>query len=360
MKIIYTENQKGAVTILVAVVLVGLIGIAAFAIDIGYGLVVKSELQNVADTGSLAGTRELALAYQKSGTYWGETSASTVSSQVLSKVNTMAQKNEAGGMPIAIGTSDIVLGKYNSSTGEVVAAATGALAVKVTARRDGTTNPVIATTLARVLGINSMEIAAHSAASLSAMKSVPAGNNMGIPIGIAKAWFTARNSPCGTDRAWGTDGHAIRLYPAGTQQGETIDTSKSCAGWHTYNDYPATDNKVNALIKSGANPKSTVGDIYNFTNGTLANVVTSFLDTFNKNAVNGVWKTIVPVFEASTCVNPNGPFKIVGYATATVYQVKTGGTKWIDAQVSCNVVDLGEGGNDVDFGTLVGMPGMVQ
>ena len=48
------NNEKGAVAVIVALLLVVLLGIAAFAIDIGYGRVVRNQLQNAADAAALA------------------------------------------------------------------------------------------------------------------------------------------------------------------------------------------------------------------------------------------------------------------------------------------------------------------
>src|SRR5690242_15254415 len=58
------RGERGVVAILMAMALVGLIGAASLAIDIGSALVTKAELQNVADASSLAATRELALIYK--------------------------------------------------------------------------------------------------------------------------------------------------------------------------------------------------------------------------------------------------------------------------------------------------------
>jgi Flp pilus assembly protein TadG len=61
-------NQKGAVLVLVAVLLIVFVGMAAMALDVGHLYLVRNELQNAADSGALAGARELYL----------DTNASTV------------------------------------------------------------------------------------------------------------------------------------------------------------------------------------------------------------------------------------------------------------------------------------------
>lgn len=54
-------NQRGAVLVMVAILMIVFIGIAALALDIGHLYVVRNELQNAADAGALAGARELYL-----------------------------------------------------------------------------------------------------------------------------------------------------------------------------------------------------------------------------------------------------------------------------------------------------------
>jgi type II secretory pathway pseudopilin PulG len=48
------DNEKGAVTILVAILLPVLLGVTAFAIDFGYTRIVRNQLQNAADAAALA------------------------------------------------------------------------------------------------------------------------------------------------------------------------------------------------------------------------------------------------------------------------------------------------------------------
>ena len=59
-------NQKGAVIVMVAILMVVLIGCAALAVDVGYLYVARTELQRAADAGALAGAQ--GLCRQKRGT----------------------------------------------------------------------------------------------------------------------------------------------------------------------------------------------------------------------------------------------------------------------------------------------------
>ena len=49
-------KEAGQVIPMAAVMMVGLLGVAALAVDLGYLYVVRNELQNVSDAGALAGS----------------------------------------------------------------------------------------------------------------------------------------------------------------------------------------------------------------------------------------------------------------------------------------------------------------
>jgi len=56
-----TRNDRGAVVVIVAALLMVFFGFVAMALDVGYLYVVRNELQNAADAGALAGARDLYL-----------------------------------------------------------------------------------------------------------------------------------------------------------------------------------------------------------------------------------------------------------------------------------------------------------
>jgi Flp pilus assembly protein TadG len=58
------KDQSGATAILFAITLPVLIGFVALAVDVGYVMTTRNELQNVADGSALAATRQLGSIYQ--------------------------------------------------------------------------------------------------------------------------------------------------------------------------------------------------------------------------------------------------------------------------------------------------------
>jgi len=58
------NDTRGAVAVLVAIVMVVLLSFGALALDISNAMIARNELQNVADASALAGARQLGVIYQ--------------------------------------------------------------------------------------------------------------------------------------------------------------------------------------------------------------------------------------------------------------------------------------------------------
>lgn len=99
-------DQSGTVAVIMAVVLVGLCGFMALAVDIGHMTVVKAELQKAADAGALSGAVNLTpytSVYPHLTPNWlnGQTAAATI-------VNDF--ENKADNIKFSIASSDVLSG----------------------------------------------------------------------------------------------------------------------------------------------------------------------------------------------------------------------------------------------------------
>ena len=74
-------RRRGAILPLFALMLVGLVGFLALAIDIGIVAVAETQCQNAADNAALAGTRAL------NGTSSGNAAAATSTAQAAAAIN---------------------------------------------------------------------------------------------------------------------------------------------------------------------------------------------------------------------------------------------------------------------------------
>jgi hypothetical protein len=214
-------------------------------------------------------------------------------------------------------------------------------------------NGTVPTVFGRVLGINELSISSASAAALSALGSLNAGKGE-IPIAISQHWFD--------DGSCASGDNSIKFYPTGSDEG--------CAGWHTFDQYPATAARLKPILNgledgTYTSPETVAGETYyNFIGGTVAARYADMKKLYDaKKDGSGNWTVNVPVYESDDCTNPNGAIKIIGFARATIYQVTTPPDLSIYANVECGIFDageLGDGDGPNDYGTLVGTPGMIQ
>lgn len=410
--------QKGAVAVSVAVLMVAMVGFAAMAIDVGYLMATRNELQNVADAAALAAARQLGANYQTMLTadeqqnYNCSTSGTFPCSQIIQVAKDAGADNRAGQINITIGDSDVEIGYWNPSGSPQFTTGTSMpTAVRVTARRDGVLNNPITTFLAGVVGVDELAVIADATASLTPQGEVNEGD-LELPVGISKAWFDL--NLCG---------QPIRFSPANSPD--------SCAGWTSweYNSNDATLRNIldrdNPLLSPGLES----GDPINFIGGSLSNptfdalkelfqdrgydvkmlngewvpvtdasgeTITGALDhsTYPEtdpiceklhgdtdafySCSDGIhttpllypdgtpqnrhhWETKVVVYESNTCENPNQSYGIAGFAKVTVTEVVDAPEKSIVGTVTCGLVDIettrGGGGS---YGTFGSVPQLVE
>src|ERR1700675_734971 len=111
---------EGVILPLAALLLVVVLGMAAFSIDIGYMIFVESELQNAADASALAGAAALMDPYVQYS-YPNQTSSAkaTILAGAISSATSEAQRlaalNKAGNVSsLTANSSDVVCGFLDS------------------------------------------------------------------------------------------------------------------------------------------------------------------------------------------------------------------------------------------------------
>ena len=351
------EDTRGAVAVIVAIMMVVLLSCGALALDISNAMIARNELQNVADASALAGARQLGLIYAAlpQGTPY-TTYVLSNSSAVVGEATSVALANQARQMAITLNAGDIVIGVWNSGPRTLTAGNVGATGVRVTAHRDGSANGPVATWLAGIMGINSMNVVATGTAAIT-------GTGILLP-GEA-------NSPFGFDKKIFDDpaycNKPIQFYP----------TTTSCAGWTTFNENPPNANKERQIVQgltpnppTYITPQITAGQSsLEYIGGNLASVFPSLINLYNAKKVPDAsspsgycWNITVPVYSDpsnQTCSNPTGSLITVGFTSACVWQVQGVPAKQINAKVTCGEVTNGGGGGG-NFGTLGSIPGLVE
>jgi Flp pilus assembly protein TadG len=183
-------TRRGAIAPLTALLMIPLMGMVAFAVDMGLITHTQNELQSAADAAALAGAGKLSSGFVN---YYspGQSSANqtTILDNAKSSAKTAAKNfasyNSAGGVSsLTLLDADITLGFTDSSgnftplaSGNAVADPSGTGAsqatytgfpntVKVVMRRDSSANGALGLYFAPVLGISSQSLTATAAATI--------------------------------------------------------------------------------------------------------------------------------------------------------------------------------------------------
>jgi hypothetical protein len=345
------------VAVTVAIMLVVLLSFGALALDISNAMIARNELQNVADAAALAGARQLGVIYHALPTGTPYTTYTYSSPGLVeSAVTAAALANQARQVAISMNAADIVIGVWNSGPRTLTPGLVGATGVRVTARRDGGANGPVATWLAGIMGISSMNVVATATAALTGTGVLLPGE-ANAPFGFDQVFF---NNPAFCNAP-------IQFYP----------TTTSCAGWQTFQENPPNANTERQIVQgltpnppTYVTPQISSGQTsLDYIGGNLASVFPDLINLFNAKKVpdasspsGSCWNVTIPVYSTgntSTCSNPNGNYMTVGAATACIWNVQGVPSQQINALVTCGEVTGGQGGGG-SFGTLGSIPGLVE
>jgi len=181
------HQPKGAVIVVVAIMLVVLLGCAALAVDIGYLYVARAELQRTADAAALAGAQALA---RGSDTPFGEY---LYPEDIYYHAESYAYFNQVANQGVILNrNTDITIGYLADPHDPIATLQIVSLdqcnAVEVTARRTASSGGEIPLFFAPLWGINSSPLKASAVAVLDdrfyAYAPRPIGGVGAIPLAI--------------------------------------------------------------------------------------------------------------------------------------------------------------------------------
>lgn len=357
-------NQRGVTALMVAAMMLVFLGLAALAVDVGFTLVTRNQLQNVSDAASLAATRKLGFIYE--GKTYAEQQIYVCNPEdIVPVAQAVALENAAAGKNITVDSADVTIGQWNGDTRILTPTLNQPDAVRVIARRDSTALSLegpITTFFAKIFGKDTLDVKAGATAALTGESTAGPGG-LPVPLGISKYWFD--NQP-----EFKYCNQPIRFYP-------TNDPT-SCAGWHVYDRYSnAPDSRLRQTITdlnngSYQSPETIAGQTqFVFTGGTMSQETFAAMkslfdsrrvlnDGIIDNDTNSLtWTTTVAVYDSSDCSNPHGSITIVGFATIVITGVQDAPVHQIDGYVICNDVEAGRGGGG-SYGTKGSIPGLVE
>lgn len=338
------SRQKGAVIVLVALLLVFFIGIVALALDVYHLYVVRNELQNAADAGALAGTK--VLYYDNSDDEPGNDPASdTLNGHVNPGANQIAKdtatQNKSEKIAVEVlspltNLNDVQrghwyftgakAGTFEQSDNTLPTDITGKTfeeldqdpdfvnAVQVTTRREGT---AAASFFARIFGYEDFGVTAQAVAYIGFVGSLAEGE-ADIPIAICESSITNEDDEydCGK----------VRLINSADKDnsntGALTNFSVGCT-----DSFDANDLKTDPLDVTSCQMKNPGTLLLNSgisTGGGQVQVIFSALQDcggFNpKNPPvrDTPWEVTLPVVDCQGQSNPSGCLPVKGAVTMEI------------------------------------------
>ena len=400
------KNQAGVTVVIIAICLTMLIGFTALAVDVGYMYVTKNELQNVADASALAGAGYLGSIYETLS-YDEQQTHPFSRSNIVGVAQQVALKNQAAKMNISINDADVTIGTWDGGTGTLAAMTApivGPDAVRVIARRDGNANGPILTFFARIFNIDTVDVSADATAALTGSATVDDGE-LKVPFSLSEnnfpnscedeiifsptaescaGWhnfFDPANASAMADKLLGLIQGDIEAYP------DHVPPLVNGPDWLDQNF------DMNKSPDPEITPEVGIGNEFNHQGGTIASLFLggrlgntendinlpeeiigdakhpapfpALFDYFRRRDGDGndsIWTATVPVYEDDdVCENPNGPRKIIGFATIEIKMPNPPPDSSVSVYVYCdlNFVD-GRGGGG-GFSNLKGtIPNLVE
>lgn len=172
------ERRPGAITVLMAMLMIVLVAMVAFAVDIGYICRVQAELQNAADAAALAAAHKALKASVVSDNETHKVALATSFAAHLA-AHDYAAMHKAGGLTLRLRIGDVVVGyQEHPGSGPVEAWDSDEPVpncVQVTTRRDAQANGPLALFFARVLGTHHSHLTATAVAAFDRDKYIVTG-----------------------------------------------------------------------------------------------------------------------------------------------------------------------------------------
>lgn len=373
-------SRRGAVIVLLALLLVGVFACTALCIDFGWAAVTKSELQNAADSAAAAGAAQLQAKY---GPYRSAapTEKGTIALAAKTDATTFSTRfagyNSAGGVAsLALPASDIQFG-FTDGSGAFQANVTGfPNTVQVTTRRDGAANTPLALFFAPVLGRQSLDITATSSATiytgLISAFSPRGGGEDGtggyggwgddyasapnfkctlLPIAFdVNHWnqfISNGTSPDGSVSLGDTGSPQIKVYPS--PKNSPGNFGLLCIGPWTnaqpeYSDWilnGPTSADLQTLINAGSFPVSmTNPKPWKGSPGLKSSLLPDFISIKNQPRLLPLFKPAATnPYQAASGSGSNTTYNIVGFVGVRVSQAVGHGTNMTICVEPCDVID---------------------
>ena len=195
------KGRRAAIAPLTALLLIPLLAVTAFAVDLGWIVLVQSDLQNAADASALAGAGQLTDGYvqynlpgQSSSQQGGILNTAEANAKTYAK--NFAGYNTAGNTLLTtVLDNDIEFG-FTDASGNYTPSTPGSgypNTIKVTLRRDTTANTPLGLFFGPVLGLSTVNLKATAASSIYAVNIDNFANTSSLHLGMLPVTYDVNN-----------------------------------------------------------------------------------------------------------------------------------------------------------------------
>ena len=354
------RSRRGAVVVLVALLLIPILAFVALSVDIGWIALAKSELQSAADSAATAGAQQLmsgAVQYNIPGASQG-----TILSTAKTSASTYAKQysgfNAAGGVgSLALNNPDIQFG-FTDASGNYSPGGSGfPNTVKVVVRRDGSANGPLGLFFAPLLGVNSKSLTATAAATIYAGGTITGFNSSAgiygslLPVTVdVNTWntfYTTGKSPDGNTYAGPNGAPQLQAYPSPKNAPGNI--GLLCVGPPTSNtptfsswiDQGPSSSDLAYLTGNGQVP-ATASNPTSWNGGPgMKSVNTSdFASVIGKPRLIPLFQPVsTSPYQAASSSGSNTYYNIVGFVGATITQASGNGSNMNISVQPCATLD---------------------
>jgi Flp pilus assembly protein TadG len=390
----HEPRRKGTIAVLLAILLVPLLGMVAFAVDMAWIASSKAKLQAAADAAALAGVRQLMdgyVAFNAPLATGKDTIISNAEALAMTFAKNFASYNGAGGVgSLALNDSDIEFG-YTTSSGSYSTVSGSSVfpnTCKVTLRLDSSANGVLPLFFAPVLGMQSTTVTATASAVIYTATKVTsfdsaAGINGGLlPLALdVNAWtsfYATGQSPDGIVHRGSNGSPQMLVYPSPGNApgnfgllsiGQPSSATPDYSNWIVNGPTPADlqyTNAHNLVPVSPASPQNWTGGP-----GMKSTLESDFFDVRGQARLLPVFQPVStsPAYQAASSEGSNAYYAIVGFVGVTIRQASGNGTNMnisvqpvatLDPTVNYDpstVVPAGEGSS---LTTIFALPKLTQ
>jgi hypothetical protein len=328
------ERRKGAIGVLAAFLMIVTLAITAFAVDMGYLCLVRTDLQTSADAAALAGAKALLDARMAAL----DPDYVTALSDTSSTATQFAGLNFVAGKKPTLGNGDVVIG-YLANTPDATldtSGQNGYNAVQVRVRRTAGQNGAVPLFFARAMGTREAESQATATAAFITDVSgfrMPSdsSNLMMLPFAVNIQAWRALMAGQGDDRwtydpvrkqvSHGGDGtKEILLYPVDTGSSGNLgmvdlgnpnnSTSDACR---------QITEGINAQDLQFLSGNVSISQLLNGDTGVSAGVKQSL------ESIAGQPR-IIPLYDLVTGTGNTAQFRVAGFACVRIMDVKLNGS----------------------------------